>query len=456
MSYAPHTDAERRAMLEAIGVASMEDLFAPIPEDLRLRRALNVPPALDEYSLLRDLRQMADKNADLDRNVCFLGAGVYDHFIPAAVNAILSRGEFLTAYTPYQPEVSQGMLQALYEFQSLVCELTGMELANASMYDAATALAEAALMAIEVTGRQTAVVARTVHPHYRAVLRTYLDAAGFQLREVGIADGTVDPADLRSALDSDAACFLIQTPNFLGQLEDLRAAIEVTAKAGALSVVCADPISLGLLVPPGRLGADVVVGEGQPLGCPTGFGGPLLGLFACKQKFQRKFPGRIVGATVDQDDRRAYTMTLRTREQDIRRDKATSNICTNETLLALGASVYLTCLGPAGLRGVATACAQNAHYAMDRLTAIHGVDACFTGRYFNEFAVRLPDGCSPALLQEKLLQRGILGAYDLGSEYPELAGCALFCATETRTRDEIDALAAAVGDIVTEACGTCG
>ncbi len=433
-------------MLRTIGVGSVGELFEDIPEGIRLTRGLAVPPAMDENALTRHLRDLASRNADLDSHVSFLGAGSYDHFVPAVVDALASRGEFATAYTPYQPELSQGMLQAIYEYQSLVCLLTGMDLANASMYDGATAVAEGALMAIDITGRKAVGVARTVSPAYRRVLRTYLDAAGFQVVELPDEGGVLSPDALAKSVDESLAAVIVQHPNFFGNLEDLAALHARIAQVGAKSVVAVDPISLGLLKPPGEYGADIVVGEGQALGSSMGFGGPLLGFFACKLEYQRRFPGRIVGATKDGQGRRGYTMTLRTREQDIRRERATSNICTNEALVALAATIYLCAMGKQGLRQVADLCLQRSHYAKDALTALPGVSATFGAPFFKEFAVRLPNGQSVAEVNARLLaDEGIVGGYDLSRDYPELASDMLLCVTEKRSKADIDRLVAAVG-----------
>jgi glycine dehydrogenase subunit 1 len=446
----PHTDAERAEMLTVIGVNSVEDLFEPVPEQVRLTRDLNVPPALDEFGLIRHLGAMAARNADLDSHLCFLGAGIYDHFSPAVVDALISRGEFLTAYTPYQPEVSQGMLQAAYEYQSLICLLTDMELANASMYDAATAIAEGALMAIDITGRDTVMVSRAVHPHYREVLKTYVRTSGFRLIEVDFEEGITPPESLRKGLDDRTACAVVQHPNFFGCLEDLEAFHDCVHRVGALSVLSVDPISLGLLKPPGEYGADIVVGEGQALGGPMGFGGPLLGFFACKLAYQRKFPGRIVGATTDREGRRGYTMTLRTREQDIRRERATSNICTNEALMALIATIYLCEMGKNGLRQVADLCLQKAYYAHERLTALSGVEPRFRAPFFKEFAIRLPDSKPAEEINRGLLRHHILGGYELGRSYSELADSMLLCVTETKSKEDIDCLVAAMSEAIGE------
>lgn len=446
MSYVAHTDADRQAMLETIGVESISDLFNALPDRIRLTRDLAIPPALDEMALVRHLHGISGKNKNLDEYLCFLGAGIYDHFAPAVVDMLASRGEFATSYTPYQPEVSQGMLQAIYEFQSLICRLTGMDMANASMYDAATSLAEAALMAVDITGRKKVLIARSVHPHYRRVVETYIRTSGFHLVELDHEDGTVDMDALTRQLDKETACVLIQHPNFFGNLEDIAAFQKAVASVGALSVVSVDPIALGLLKPPGEFGVDVVVGEGQSLGCAMGYGGPLLGFFACKYDYQRKFPGRIVGATTDAEGRRGYTMTLRTREQDIRREKATSNICTNEALLALAATVYLCELGKSGLRQVADLCLQKAYYAATQLSALEGVEVRYKRPFFKEFVVRLPLGVRPQQVNRRLLDQGIIGGYDLGRSYDDLRDSILLCVTETKTKSDIDRLTAAFAD----------
>ena len=429
-------------MLEVIGVGSIDDLFAPIPEALRLGRPLQLPDALDERALLRHMGRLAAMNATMDTHVCFLGAGIYDHFVPAVVDAMVSRGEFLTSYTPYQPEMSQGMLQAIYEFQSMVATLTGMELANASMYDAATAMAEACLMACDAKGRPAVAVSRLVHPHYRQVLATYAEASGLKVQDLPHANGGTRMPDPGSEL----AAVVVQNPNFVGCIEDLAAARAAADACDAMLVVVADPVALAVLKPPGEYGADIVVGEGQGLGCSPGFGGPLLGFFATKQDLARRMPGRIVGATKDLDGRRAYTMTLRTREQDIRREKATSNICTNETLLALAASVYMAALGPEGLREVAAGCVLNAHRMAEALVGV-GARVVFDRPYFKEVAVRLPGSLRIEELNRRLLDRGFLGGYDLGRDDEEMDGCWLVCATENRTQEEIDGFAKAVGEV---------
>lgn len=422
-------------MLATIGVATIEDLFREIPADLRVKGPLDLPPAMDEDRLYRHLVGIASQNVDLANTVCFLGAGIYDRYVPATIPAILSRGEFLTAYTPYQPELSQGYLQTIYEFQTMVAELYGSDVANASMYDGATAMAEAAILSHGVNGRNKVVVSRGVHPHYREVLSTYCWSVGLEVVEVDTTDGqTVD----FSGADSETACVIVQSPNFFGIVEDLAAAGEAARASGAMFIVVADPIACALLKPPGEFGADMVVGEGQPLGISMGFGGPLLGLFACKQEHIRRLPGRIVGRTKDHDGNNGYVMTLRTREQDIRREKATSNICTNEALMALAATVYMAALGKNGMRQVAESTVRNTDYAKQKLTEAGG-EVRFGGRVFGEFALRLPK--SPEAVRDSLLEEGILAGLPLGPYYKELEDCLLVAVTESRTKAEIETFA---------------
>lgn len=430
-------------MLAAIGVDRFEELLAPIPEAIRLKDDLAIAPALDESALVRHLSALAARNVNMESHVCFLGAGIYDHFRPAVVGALAGRGEFATAYTPYQPEMSQGMLQAIYEYQTLICALTGMDIANASMYDAATGLAEAALMAVSLTDRPEVVVLESVHPHYRQVIATYLAATGYQLREVPCNGHGNDIERLRQSVSDRTACVIVQHPNFFGSLEDMGNLVEVAHRAGALAIVSVDPISLGLLKAPAEYDVDIVVGEGQSLGNPMAFGGPLLGFFACKKKFLRSFPGRIVGATVDQQGRRGYTMTLRTREQDIRREKATSNICTNQALLALCATIHLCELGKSGLRRVAELSLQKAHYLRDQLVQIPGVYPIDSGNpYFKEFVIQLPH--DPHSVNTRLLNHHYVGGLPLSDHYPEMKDNVLISVTETKTREDLDGFTAAM------------
>ena len=448
MTYTPCTEPDREAMLKAIGVRSLEELFADIPDSAR-NPVIELPPPLSEMEVLAELREVSESNADLDHYACFLGAGAYNHFVPSVVDALISRGEFYTAYTPYQPEISQGTLQAIYEYQSMVCRLTGMEVANASHYDGATALAEAALMAFEVSRRRKrkVIVAPDIHPEYRQVLHTYARGADLLLR--GDEDPQAGLEDLAALIDEDTACVLVQNPNFFGELlatdcdRGLGGLASILHEASGLLVVAVDPLSLGLFKPPGEYGADIVVGEGQSLGNQVSFGGPYLGLFACRDKYKRKMPGRLAGATVDTRGRRGFVLTLATREQHIRREKATSNICTNQALCALAASVYLAVMGRRGLRQVAELCYHKAHYAARQINRLPGFEVQ-SEQFFKEFVVRCPR--SPGEINAHLLEQRIIGGYDLGRDYPHLADCMLFCVTEMNTREQIDRLVKALGE----------
>ncbi len=436
MAYIPHTEEDRREMLATIGISSIDELFREIPSKLRIKEDLDIPSFLSEDKLYIHLRELAARNFNLADNICFLGAGIYDRYIPSTVAAVISRGEFLTAYTPYQPELSQGYLQSIYEFQTMIANLYGMDLANASMYDGATSMAEAAILAHGVNGRNKIFVSRAVHPHYRQVLDTYCWSVGLEVVEIDTDDGeTVN----YSGVDTESACVIVQYPNFFGIIEDLGKAREAARVAGAMLIVVADPTAMGLLKPPGEFDADIVVGEGQPLGIPMGFGGPLLGLFSCKDEYVRRIPGRIVGRTSDHEGNNGYVMTLRTREQDIRREKATSNICTNEALMGLAATVYLEALGKNGLRLVAEATVRNTQYAMKQLAAAGG-KLRFGGKVFGEFVLELPK--DPAVVQEAILKKGILCGLPLGDYYSELKSCLLVAVTEIRTKDQIDRFAA--------------
>ena len=430
--YIPHTDADRAEMLATIGAASIDELFREIPENLRVAPgAMDLPPALDEPRLMAHLHEIAGKNVDLASTVCFLGAGVYDRYIPATVGAVISRGEFLTAYTPYQPEASQGYLQTIYEFQTMVAELYGSDLANASMYDGATSMAEAAIMATGVNGRNVVAVSEAVHPHYRQVLATYCWSMGIEVRVLPQSQG------LTPALESEgAACLIVQSPNFFGGIEDLKAAREAADRAGSLLIVVADPVACALLKSPGEYGADVVVGEGQPMGIAMGLGGPMLGLFACRKEHVRRIPGRIVGRTKEaHGDREGFVMTLRTREQDIRREKATSNICTNEALMALAATVYMIALGKNGMRTVAQTSLNNARYLQSALP--EGVSVWNGGKTFCEFVLELP---KPAVeVRDAMLAKGILAGLPLGGYYEGMENRLLVAVTEIRTKAQIDA-----------------
>lgn len=436
--YISITPSEREEMLKAIGVDSVEQLFNDVPADLRFP-TLNLPPAVSEAEIARELRRMSGKNADVLSNVCFLGAGAYNHYSPAAVDALLRRSEYYTAYTPYQPEIAQGTLQAIFEYQSLMAALTNMDAANASHYDGATAMAEGAIMAINsVRNRRKIVIAPTVHPQYRQVLRTYTQGLGVTI--VGDEHPENEPklSELADLVDDKTAVFIAQSPDFFGTLHDLKPIVEKVHAAGALFLMVTNPIALGLFQTPGDVGADIAVMEGQPLGIPLSFGGPYVGVFACTEKLLRKMAGRLVGATTDLNGELGYVLTLQTREQHIRREKATSNICTNQGLMALAATVYTSLMGKTGLRQVADICYQRAHYAAAEIDKINGFTVHKTGAFFHEFVVQ----CSRpvAAINAELLEHGIIGGYDLKRDYPYLGNAMLVCVTEQVTKDDIDRL----------------
>jgi glycine dehydrogenase subunit 1 len=442
MPYISNTPEDQKAMLESIGLSSLEELFASIPGELRLQRPLAIPPALTEMELTSHLSALAARNRPAGPNVCFLGGGSYDHFIPAIVDYVASRGEFYTSYTPYQPEASQGNLQVFFEYQTLIARLTGMDVSNASLYEGGSAATEAVLMAITATGRHGRVVtAASVHPEYRQILATYLVNLGIELVTVGTPEGTISPEELAAALTPDTACVLVQHPNFFGCLEEVEALATATHASGALFVVSVDPISLGILKRPGDYGADIVVAEGQSLGSPMSYGGPYLGIMACREQFVRRMPGRIAGETVDRRGKRCFVLTLQTREQHIRREKATSNICTNQGLFALRATVYLAALGPQGLRETAELCVHKARYAADKLTSGGRFRRAFDRPVFKEFVVRADQGNVAELIQ-RAATHGFLAGVPLGPWYPEMKDCFLVSITERRTREEIDALTA--------------
>jgi glycine dehydrogenase subunit 1 len=438
--YIPLTEADREHMLRTIGVPSVEDLFSDVPRSVRLLRALDLPPVPSDAELLGELRALSERNGDSDRFACFLGAGAYDHFIPSIVWHLAGRSEFYTAYTPYQAEIMQGELQAAYEYQSLLCELTGMEVANASMYDGASATAEAAVMARDLTHRDEIVVSSAVHPEYRQVVRTYTRHLGVEVRDFPHQRGRTPVELARDLISERTAALIVQQPNFFGGLEEVGRLAEAAHAVGALLVVAAaDPVAYALLKPPGEWGADIVAGEGQPLGNQLSFGGPYLGMLATRQAFVRRMPGRLVGRTVDTQGRRGFVLTLQTREQHIRRERATSNICTNEALNALAAAIYMAALGQGGLRQVAEVCARKAHYARGRLAQISGYTPAFEGPTFHEFVLRCPR--DPEEINRRLLDAGIVGGLALGRYYPDLGDGWLLCVTENRTRKEIDRLA---------------
>ncbi len=441
MPYIPNTTDDQHAMLEAIGAGSLDELFAMVPPELRLEGQLDLPAAMGELELTAHMAELAARNTPAGQSACFLGGGSYDHFIPAVVDFVAARSEFYTSYTPYQAEASQGNLQALFEYQTLITQLTGMDVSNSSLYDGASAAAEAVMMAVHATRRSARVVTvRSVHPEYRRVLATYLANFDTKLLTVGTPEGTLSPAELEAAVTDQTACVLIQHPNFFGCIEEVEAIARITHRAGAMLVVAVDPISLGLLKRPGDYGADIVVAEGQPLGTPMAYGGPYLGIMACSEKFVRRMPGRLVGQTVDRRGKRCWVLTLQTREQHIRREKATSNICTNQGLLALRATVYLALMGPEGMRKAAELCLQKARYAAERLTAGESLSLAFDRPTFKEFVVRVGNGRVEELL-EAARSDNIFAGIPLGPWYPKLADCLLVAVTEKRTKAEIDRLA---------------
>ncbi|HHY45878.1 MAG TPA: aminomethyl-transferring glycine dehydrogenase subunit GcvPA [Firmicutes bacterium] len=445
MNYIPNTERDLREMLAAIGVGSAEELFSDIPAAVRLNRDLDLPPALSEYELIKHMSGLAARNRGVDDYVSFLGGGAYDHFIPSALFTILGRSEFYTAYTPYQAEVSQGVLQSIFEYQSLICELTGMDVSNASLYDGATAVAEAATMAARQTRRNEIVISRAVHPEYRMLLKTYAHALGLPVKEISFSGGITDLEELKSAVTGATACVILQSPNFFGCIEPMGEAADISHAEGALFVACVDPISLGILAPPGEYGADIAIGEGQALGNPLNFGGPYLGFLACKNEFIRNMPGRVVGETTDPRGRRGFVLTLQAREQHIRRERATSNICSNEALCALAATVYLSLLGKSGIREVGELCVQKSHYAAKRIASIPGFSMKYSAPFFKEFVIGCP--VEPSSLIIELKGQGILPGIELARMLPQdenLKDALLVAVTEKRTKEEIDRLVQAM------------
>lgn len=438
-AYISNTPEEQEKMLLAIGKKSLDSLFDSIPDDVRFSGKLNIPDGMSEMEVTARLKSLANKNRNTEEIACFLGAGAYDHFIPAVIDQLLLRQEFYTAYTPYQPEISQGTLQAIFEYQSMICALTGMDVSNASLYDGASAFAEAMMLSCRETKRSEILVARSLHPQGRAVLETYARFQGIKVAEFGCKNGAADLADLERKLNGNTAAVIIQNPNFFGAIEDLAEVEKLVHKNNSLFIVGCDPISLSLLKSPGEAGADIAVGEGQSMGSPLSFGGPYLGFFAAREKLLRKMPGRIVGQTVDANGRRGFVLTVQTREQHIRREKATSNICSNQALNALAATIYLTAMGARGLRQAATLCLQKSRYAYETLLATGKFTPVWNAPFFKEFAVAYKGDIQN--LNQSLLGNSIIGGYDLGQNYPELKNVWLLTVTEKRTKEEIDTLA---------------
>lgn len=442
--YIGNTNNDREQMLKEIGYDSIDSLFKAVPDSVRLKENLNLPTAQSEIELVKNLKKLANKNMNVDDYTCFLGAGAYDHYIPAAIDQLVLRQEFYTAYTPYQPEISQGTLQVIFEYQTMISELTGLPVVNASMYDGATAMTEAAIMACEATKRTEIIIASSVHPENRQVLNTYAQYRNISIVELGLNEGQADIDELKNKINKNTAAVIIQSPNFFGIIEDVASMKDIIHENKSLLIVSADPISLALLKSPGELGADIAVGDGQSLGNSLSFGGPYLGFMAVTEKLMRKMPGRIVGETVDKDGNRGFVLTLQTREQHIRREKATSNICSNQALNALIATIYLTLIGKEGLKQVAELCLQKSHYAYNQLINTGKFSSVFNKPFFKEFVLKSNE--SVCELNNKLLKSNIIGGYDVEKNYPELKNCWLVAVTEKRTKEEIDYLTRKVGE----------
>ncbi|MCY0894772.1 MAG: aminomethyl-transferring glycine dehydrogenase subunit GcvPA [Alicyclobacillaceae bacterium] len=437
-SYLPHTERDRTKMMEFLGISEVSELFSDIPESIRMNQPLQLQKAMSELELQRHMQRLAGQNQDLGQVVSFLGAGSYEHYQPSVVDALISRSEFYTAYTPYQPEISQGMLQATFEYQTMIAELTGMDVANASMYDGPTALAEAGIVCSSQTRRDKLLVASSLHPEYQAVLQTYASGQSIECVQVPTKDGVLNLEALEQLCDASVAGVIVQYPNFFGCVEDLQAIADIAHAAGALLVVSAYPVALGLLEAPGAVGADIVIAEGQSLGNAMAFGGPYLGMMAARKELMRRLPGRIVGQTTDGEGRRGFVLTLQAREQHIRREKATSNICSNQALNALAASIFLSYMGPEGMHQMALQNYHKAHYLAERLSALPGVQLAFDTPFFNEFVLRFKRPV--AELQAQLLEHGFLFGLALGKFYEELSDCVLLHVSEMRSREEMDAL----------------
>ncbi|TET81314.1 aminomethyl-transferring glycine dehydrogenase subunit GcvPA [candidate division TA06 bacterium] len=443
MPFIPNTDEDRRKMLERIGVADFASLLQDIPEELRLKSRLDLSEPLSEMEVRRAADSLSRKNVSQENAVSFMGAGVYDHYIPSVIDKIVSRAEYYTAYTPYQPEVSQGTLQVIYEYQSMICELTGMEVSNASMYDGASALAEAALMGRSINGREEIVLASTIHPRYRSAVKTYLHHLCC-LIEIPHESGVSDLDYMSDKVGDNTCAIVVQQPNFFGCLEDVFEMAKMAHDAGAVLISCVDPVSLGVIAPPGDYGADITVGEGQPLGLPSSFGGPFLGIFASKSEHVRKMPGRLVGRTTDLDGQEGFVLTLQTREQHIRREKATSNICTNEALCALSSCVYLALMGKQGLCDAAKLCMEKSHYLAGRISELDGFQLPFSAPFFKEFAVKCP--IRPEKFIASLVEKGFIPGVPLGRFDSSLSDMLLLAVTEKRTKQEMDSLVSLLRD----------
>ena len=447
MDYIPNTDYDKTLMLREMGVSSFEALIKDIPELLR-KFPLKLPDGISEPQVIKILKDLSENNISTGTHISFLGAGAYEHYIPSVVDHLASRSEFYTCYTPYQPEVSQGTLQVIYEFQTLMCELTGMDVANASMYDGSTALAEAALLAIRLKERTKIVCSRAIHPEYRQVLKIYLMCFHAEIVEIDTPEGITPIEELKKLIDDKTAAVLIQNPNFFGCIEDMETISNIIHKYDMLFIACMNPISLGILKPPGEYNADIAVGEAQVLGNYLNYGGPYLGFFTVKNELLRKMPGRIAGETVDSNGKRCFVLTLQAREQHIRREKATSNICTNQALLALRACIYLCALGKKGIAELANLNIQKSHYAYESLRTLNNLEPTFKKPFFNEFAIRIKGNLNVNKINEHLLKNGIVGGLDLSGFYPELKNDMLLCVTETKSKDSIDRLITELSKII--------
>lgn len=444
--YIPTTHKDEQEMLKSIGLNSPEDLFGDIPKELQLNRDLNLPKAKSELEVSNYLTSLAKKNCSLSDMTCFLGAGAYDHYIPSIVDHLISRSEFYTSYTPYQPEISQGTLQYIFEFQTLICNLTGMDVANASLYDGGTAITEAALMAAAHSRKSEIIISKTVRPESRQILKTYAHAQNLKVIEVDMKDGVTDLEELEKIVNDNTAAVIVQSPNFFGIIEDLKATGEIVHKAKkAIYVASVDPISLAILKKPGELGVDIVVGEGQGMGIPLAFGGPYLGFIATKSQYMRKIPGRIVGQTEDKNGKRSFVLTLTAREQHIRREKATSNICSNQGLNVLAATIYMVTMGKEGLKEVALQSTKKAHYAFNILTKSGKFKPVFDKPFFKEFAIT--SDLDADTINNELRKNNIIGGYHLGKDYPQFNNSVLYAVTEKRTKDEIDKLSSVLEGI---------
>ncbi len=447
MNFVPNTRQEKEQMMDFLGISSISELFEDIDEIMRLKDLLKLPKPMSELEIVAYLKEMSIKNAHLYNHACFMGAGAYNHFIPSVVEHLISRGEFSTCYTPYQAEMSQGMLQSIFEFQTMICELTGMDVSNASMYDGASAMAEAAIMAAKYTEDKGITISKAVHPEYRQVLKTYANAFGLKVYEVETNHGLTDLGDMEYNVNGSTGCVIVQSPNFFGSIENLAEIADITNKNDCLFVASvAEPISLGILKPPGDCGADIVVGEAQSYGNSLNFGGPHIGFMATKGELLKKIPGRISGLTVDTNGQNGFILTLQAREQHVRRERATSNICTNQALNALAATIYLALVGKNGLKRIAEICAQRAHYTCSKITEIEGFEPAFNVPFFNEFVVRCPT--SPENINKALRKKKILGGLDLGRYYDNLSNCMLFCVTEMNSKEEIDKLVKTLGEVI--------